>query len=41
VLIDSWISIVLYAIAALALFGPIVWGLLNPESKVALRGDED
>ena len=41
VLVDSWISIVLYAIAALALFGPIVWGLLNPDSKVALRGDED
>jgi putative tricarboxylic transport membrane protein len=41
VLFASWISIALYAIAALALFGPIVWGLFRPASGVVLRGEED
>jgi putative tricarboxylic transport membrane protein len=41
VLLSSWISIVLYAIAALALFGPILLRLLKPESRVALSADED
>jgi putative tricarboxylic transport membrane protein len=41
VLVGSWISIVLYAVAALALFGPVLWRLLNPESKLTLRGEED
>jgi putative tricarboxylic transport membrane protein len=41
VLLGSWISIALYAIAALALFGPLVWKLLHPESTVNLRAAED
>ena len=41
VLVSSWISIALYLIAALALFGPLVWRLLHPESPVLARADED
>ena len=41
VLVSSWISIVLYAIAALALFCPIAWGLLRPERPAVPRADED
>jgi putative tricarboxylic transport membrane protein len=41
VLVSSWISIVLYLIAALALFGPLVWRYLHPESHGIARADED
>lgn len=41
VLVQSWVAVALYAAAALALFGPIVWKLLNPQSAVVLRGEED
>ena len=41
ILVNSWIAIVLYVVAALALFGPIAFKLLRPESRIVLRADED
>ena len=41
VLVQSWISIALYAVAALALFGPWAWRLLYPESRGIRRAEED
>ena len=41
VLVSSWIAIALYAIAALALFGPIVVKLIRPDSRIVLRADKD
>src|SRR5688500_13751592 len=41
VLVSSWISIVLYLIAALALFGPILWRLAHPQAPALARADED
>ncbi|MGH6922924.1 MAG: tripartite tricarboxylate transporter permease, partial [Propylenella sp.] len=41
VLVNSPISIVLYAIAALALFGPMLLNLLRPEDRAVVRADED
>jgi putative tricarboxylic transport membrane protein len=41
VLLQSWIAIVLYLIAAVALFGPVVWKVRHPDSTVVLRGEED
>ena len=41
ILVNSWIAIVLYLIAALALFGPIVFKLMRPKSHIMLRAEED
>jgi putative tricarboxylic transport membrane protein len=41
ILVSSWISIALYAVAILALVGPLVWRFLYPQSHVVLRGEED
>jgi putative tricarboxylic transport membrane protein len=41
VLVSSWISIVLYAIAAAALFGPLLLRLARPASIPMERVDED
>jgi len=41
VLVSSWISLTLYLIAALALFGPLLWRFLRPDSQLPLRADED
>jgi putative tricarboxylic transport membrane protein len=41
VLVHSWIAIVLFAIAAVALFGPLVWKLTHPDSPVLARAEED
>ena len=41
ILVNSWMAIVLYLVAALALFGPIAFKLMRPESHIVLRADED
>jgi putative tricarboxylic transport membrane protein len=41
ILVNSWVAIVLYVVAALALLGPILWRVLNPQSSVVLRAEED
>jgi putative tricarboxylic transport membrane protein len=41
VLVHSWISIALYVIAALALFGPWAWRILHPGSHGIPRAEED
>jgi putative tricarboxylic transport membrane protein len=41
VLVSSWIAVTLYLIAALALFGPLLWRFFRPDSQIVLRGDED
>jgi putative tricarboxylic transport membrane protein len=41
ILVNSWIAIVLYVVAALALFGPIVFKLMRPKSHIMLRAEED
>jgi len=41
ILVNSWMAIVLYLVAALALFGPIAFKLMRPDSRIALRADED
>jgi putative tricarboxylic transport membrane protein len=41
VLVQSWVAVSLYGAAAVALFGPIVWKMLNPQSTIDLRGEED
>ena len=41
VLVQSWISIALYVVAALALFGPLVWRIFHPESHGIPRAEED
>jgi putative tricarboxylic transport membrane protein len=41
VLLHSPLAIALYLLAALALFGPILWRLAGPGSKGILRADED
>jgi putative tricarboxylic transport membrane protein len=41
VLVQSWISIALYVIAVLALFGPLLWRFFNPGSAAMPRAEED
>jgi putative tricarboxylic transport membrane protein len=41
VLVDSWISLVLYAVAAAALFGPMLWRLLRRDTPRLARAEED
>jgi putative tricarboxylic transport membrane protein len=40
-LLDSPLAIALYAIAALALFGPLIWRLTHPGSRGIPRVEED
>jgi putative tricarboxylic transport membrane protein len=41
ILVHSWLAIALYAIAAAALFGPLLWRLTHPGSHGIPRADED
>ncbi len=41
ILVNSWISLTLYAVVAIAVLGPIVWRFIKPDSKVAFASDED
>jgi putative tricarboxylic transport membrane protein len=41
VLVHSWIAIALLAVAAIALFGPMLWKLTHPDSPALVRAEED
>jgi putative tricarboxylic transport membrane protein len=41
VLVSSWISLVLYAVAAAALFGPLLWRFFHPQASALARTAED
>jgi putative tricarboxylic transport membrane protein len=41
ILVHSWLAIALYAVAAAALFGPLLWRLTHPGSAGIPRSEED